>query len=80
MVVDKRTVLNENRERVHVRWTAKGGNELTWLVNWMWRDSSVIPGGQQEQIQGNHTDWIRKSSWRPFKEDAMEECVTPVEK
>ena len=21
---------------------------LIWLVNWMWRDSSVIPGGQQE--------------------------------
>ena len=28
MVVDKRTVLNENRERVHVRWTAKCGNEI----------------------------------------------------
>ena len=28
MVVDKRTVLNENRERVHVRWTAKRGNEI----------------------------------------------------
>ena len=28
MVVDKRTVLNENRERVHVRWTAKHGNEI----------------------------------------------------
>ena len=26
--VDKRTVLNENRERVHVRWTAKRGNEI----------------------------------------------------
>ena len=23
-----RTVLNENRERVHVRWTAKRGNEI----------------------------------------------------
>ena len=28
MVVDKRTVLSENRERVHVRWTAKRGNEI----------------------------------------------------
>ena len=28
MVVDKRTVLNEDHERVHVRWTAKGGNEI----------------------------------------------------
>ena len=28
MVVKKRTVLNENRERVHVRWTAKCGNEI----------------------------------------------------
>ena len=28
LVVDKRTVLNENRERVHVRWTAKRGNEI----------------------------------------------------
>ena len=28
MVVDKRTVLNENRERVHVRWTTKRGNEI----------------------------------------------------
>ena len=28
MAVDKRTVLNENCERVHVRWTAKGGNEI----------------------------------------------------
>ena len=28
MVVDKRTVLNENRERVRVRWTAKRGNEI----------------------------------------------------
>ena len=27
-VVDKRTVLNENRERFHVRWTAKPGNEI----------------------------------------------------
>ena len=24
------------------------GTKLIWLVNWMWRDSSVIPGGQQE--------------------------------
>ena len=52
MVVDKRTVLNENRERVHVRWTAKRGNEIDWLVNWMWRDSSVIPGGQQVKEEG----------------------------
>ena len=28
MVVDKRTILNENRERIHVRWTAKRGNEI----------------------------------------------------
>ena len=28
MVVDKRTVLNEDRERVHVRWTAKRRNEI----------------------------------------------------
>ena len=28
MIVDKITVLNENRERVHVRWTAKHGNEI----------------------------------------------------
>ena len=28
MVVNKRIVLNENRERVHVRWTAKRGNEI----------------------------------------------------
>ena len=24
----RETVLNENRERVHVRWTAKRGNEI----------------------------------------------------
>ena len=28
MVVNKRTVLNESRERVHVRWTAKRGKEI----------------------------------------------------
>ena len=28
MVVDKRTVFSENRECVHVRWTAKRGNEI----------------------------------------------------
>ena len=28
MVVDKKTVLNENRERVHVQWTAKCRNEI----------------------------------------------------
>ena len=28
MVVNKRTVLNENRECDHVRWTAKRGNEI----------------------------------------------------
>ena len=28
MVVSKRTVSNENRERVHVRWTAKRGEEI----------------------------------------------------
>ena len=34
MAVDKRTVLNENRERVHVRWTAKRGKEidLKWSI------------------------------------------------
>ena len=32
MVVDKRTVLNENRERVHVRWTGKRGNEIDWSI------------------------------------------------
>ena len=26
------------------------GTKLIWLVNWMWRDSSVIPGGQQEDV------------------------------
>ena len=33
MVVDKRTVLNENRERFHVRWTAKRGNEIVLNVS-----------------------------------------------
>ena len=28
MAVDERTLLNENRERVHVRWTSKRGNEI----------------------------------------------------
>ena len=28
MIVDKGTVLNKNRERVHVRRTAKRGNEI----------------------------------------------------
>ena len=28
MAVGKRTVLNENRERIHVQWTAKHGNEI----------------------------------------------------
>ena len=28
MVVDKRTVLNENREGIHVRRTAKRGKEI----------------------------------------------------
>ena len=34
MVVDKRTVLNENRERAHIRWTVKRGNEidLIWSI------------------------------------------------
>ena len=31
MVVDKRTVLNENCETVHVRWTAKRRNEIDLL-------------------------------------------------
>ena len=33
MAVDKRNVLNENRERVHVRWTAKRGNNID-LTGW----------------------------------------------
>ena len=31
MVVDKTTVLNENHERVHVRWTAKRGKEINLI-------------------------------------------------
>ena len=41
MVVDKKTVLNENRERVHVRWTAKRGHEIDLIG----RLDVVIPGG-----------------------------------
>ena len=49
MVVDKRTVLNENRERVHVRWTAKCGNEIdligqlnvAWLLGHFWEPAST---------------------------------------
>ena len=32
------------------------GTKLIWLVNWMWRDSSVIPGGQQEGVLKNETN------------------------
>ena len=31
------------------------GTKLIWLVNWMWRDSSVIPGGQQVRSQRQET-------------------------
>ena len=46
MVVGKRTVLNENRERVHVRWTAKRGNEIDLIgqLNVAWL--LVHPGGE----------------------------------
>ena len=44
MVVDKRTVLNENRERVHVRRTTKRGNEID-LIGQL--NVAVIPGDQQ---------------------------------
>ena len=34
MLLNKKTVLNENRVRVHVRWTEKSGNQiwLDWLI------------------------------------------------
>ena len=34
MLVNKKTVLNENRVRVHVRWTKKSGNQIwfDWLI------------------------------------------------
>ena len=34
MLVNKKTVLNENRACVHVRWTEKSGNQiwLDWLI------------------------------------------------
>ena len=34
MLVSKETVLNENRVRVHVRWTEKSGNQsrFDWLI------------------------------------------------
>ena len=44
------------------------GTKLIWLVNWMWRDSSVILGGQQvvfwfhERISGKISAW-----WKGFK-------------
>ena len=50
MVVDKRTVLNENRERVHVRWTAKRRNEIDLIgqlnVAWLLGHSR----GRQELV------------------------------
>ena len=44
MVVNKRIVLNENREHVHVQWTEKCGNEIdligqlnvAWLLGHSW--------------------------------------------
>ena len=50
IVVDKRTVLNENRERVHVRWTAKRGNEIDLIgqLNVAWLLGHSGGGGQQE--------------------------------
>ena len=38
MVVDKRTILNENRERLHVQWTAKCGNKID-LIGQFWLSS-----------------------------------------
>ena len=50
MVVDKRTVLNENRERVHVRWTAKCGNEID-LIGQL-NVARQLGQGQQEGFLG----------------------------
>ena len=48
MVVDKRTVLNENRERVRVRWTAKRGNEID-LIGQM-NMASILGHSQGQQV------------------------------
>ena len=53
MVVDKRTVLNDNREGVHVRWAAKRGNEIDLIGQLNVTGSSVIPGGQQVVLNIN---------------------------
>ena len=42
MVVDKRIVLNENRECVHVRWTEKHGNEIDLIGSWKWFNFAVV--------------------------------------
>ena len=57
MVVDKRTVLNENREHVHVRWTTKRGNEIDLIgqLNVVWllghsRGSASTPGKRRPDL------------------------------
>ena len=37
------------------------GTKLIWLVNWMWRDSSVIPGGQQVPVPLLRTNLVSVS-------------------
>ena len=34
------------------------GTKLIWLVSWMWRDFSVIPGGQQEKYKETNSGGI----------------------
>ena len=51
MVVDKRTVLNENRERVHVRWTTKRGNEIDLSIECGVTPRS-FPGVSQNMFTG----------------------------
>ena len=38
------------------------GTKLIWLVNWMWRDPSVIPGGQQ--VQEERAYGIRNKNYK----------------
>ena len=60
MVVAKRTFLNENRERVHVRWTAKRGNEIDLIgqLNVAW----LLGHSRGTASKGNQPNTVELSS------------------
>ena len=62
MVVDKRTVLNGNRERVDVRWTAKSGNEIDLIGQLNVTRLLGHSRGQQDFVRAQSTGSCTRSS------------------